>query len=210
MWATESGAWQSVVSKKTCNCPGYAAGSICSELREQTARIGGQGVDDVPFCFLAVDRTERITVKSLAPASERKPPEIFCRSFIIRPSRSARLLVGSRGSVRKRIMSCLWVLRRSSRLSPTRRGGRPRGLILVSAGCASWNASALRGSRHGRHAAAAVASGAPSPPSRSRIVRRLRRSIGAGWTGIAAGRKDDEAAAENLRRLPLRGMGTSR
>jgi hypothetical protein len=30
------------------NCPGYTAGSICSELREQTARIGGQGVDDVP------------------------------------------------------------------------------------------------------------------------------------------------------------------
>ena len=44
-------------------------------------------------CFLAVDRTERITAKSLAPSSERKPPEIFCRSFIIRPSRSARLLV---------------------------------------------------------------------------------------------------------------------
>src|SRR3954469_4529842 len=52
-------------------------------------------------CFLVVERSERITAKSLAPASERKPPEIFCRSFIIRTSRSNRLLVkGTRGSVR--------------------------------------------------------------------------------------------------------------
>src|SRR3954469_9636298 len=62
-------------------------------------------------CFLAVERSERITAKSSAPASERKPPEIFCRSFIIRPSRSTRLLVkGTRGSVRKRSTSCLRVL----------------------------------------------------------------------------------------------------
>jgi hypothetical protein len=68
-------------------------------------------------CFLAVDRTEGITAKSLAPSSERKPPEIFCRSFIIRPSRSARLLVnGTSGSVRKPSTSCLCVQRRSSRL----------------------------------------------------------------------------------------------
>ena len=44
-------------------------------------------------CFLAVERTERITAKSVAPSAQRKPPEIFCRNFIIRPSRSARLLV---------------------------------------------------------------------------------------------------------------------
>ena len=49
------------------------------------------GREDDPAC----------TANSLAPWSERKPPEIFCRSFIIRPSRSARLLVkGTRGSVR--------------------------------------------------------------------------------------------------------------
>ena len=47
-----------------------------------------------------------MTAKSFAPSSERNPPEIFCRSFIIRPSRSARLLVnGTRGSVRKRSTS---------------------------------------------------------------------------------------------------------
>ena len=34
--------------KANGNCPGYAAGSPCSELREQPVRIGGQGVDDVP------------------------------------------------------------------------------------------------------------------------------------------------------------------
>ena len=92
-------------------------------------------------CFLAVDRAERITAKSLAPSSERKPPEIFCRSFIIRPSRSARLLVNGTADWRgSGVHSCLWVRKRSSKLWPTRRGGRPRGLVLVSAGCASWNA----------------------------------------------------------------------
>ena len=92
-------------------------------------------------CFLAVERTERMTAKSLAPSSERNPPEIFCRNFIIRPSRSARLLVkGTLGSVRKRSTSGLRVLRRSSRLWPTRRGGRPRGLVFAKAGCAAWNA----------------------------------------------------------------------
>ena len=92
-------------------------------------------------CFLAVERTERMTAKSFAPFSERKPPEIFCRSFIMRPSCSARLLVkGTVGSVRKRSTSCLRVLRRSRRLWPTRRGGRPRRRAFASAGCASWNA----------------------------------------------------------------------
>ena len=43
--------------------------------------------------------------------------EIFCRNFIIRPSRSARLLVnGTIGSVRKRSTSGFRVLSRSSRL----------------------------------------------------------------------------------------------
>ena len=40
-------------------------------------------------CFLAVEKKERMSAKSIAPAGERKPPEIFCRSFIMRLSRSA-------------------------------------------------------------------------------------------------------------------------
>jgi hypothetical protein len=40
-----------------------------------------------------VERTERMTTKSWAPSRERKPPEIFCRNFIIIPSRSAKWLV---------------------------------------------------------------------------------------------------------------------
>src|ERR1700728_3018623 len=68
-------------------------------------------------CFLAVERTDRTAAKSFAPSSERKPPEIFFRSFIIRPSRSARLLVnGTRGLVRNRSTSGLRTLRRNSRL----------------------------------------------------------------------------------------------
>ena len=40
-------------------------------------------------CFLAVDRNERLSAKSMAPSIERNPPEIFWRNFIMRPSRSA-------------------------------------------------------------------------------------------------------------------------
>ena len=40
-------------------------------------------------CFLAVDRNERMSAKSMAPSIERNPPEIFWRNFIMRPSRSA-------------------------------------------------------------------------------------------------------------------------
>src|SRR3954466_10272449 len=96
-------------------------------------------------CFRAVDSSERITAKSIAPSMERKPPEIFWRNFIIRPSRSARLLLnGTRGSVRKRSTSVFRMLSRKSRLWPTRRGGRPRRLPVpparARAGCASWKA----------------------------------------------------------------------
>src|SRR5271170_6639836 len=44
-------------------------------------------------CFFAVERSDRITAKSAAPAAERKPPEIFWRSFIMRAACSAKLLV---------------------------------------------------------------------------------------------------------------------
>ena len=40
-------------------------------------------------CFFAVDMNERMTAKSAAEASQRNPPEIFCLTFIMRPSRSA-------------------------------------------------------------------------------------------------------------------------
>jgi hypothetical protein len=80
-------------------------------------------------CFQAVEMKERTTAKSVAPCQERKPPEIFCRTFIMRPSRSTRLLVnGTIGSYRKRRVSCLRVSRRKRRLCPVRRRMRPRGL----------------------------------------------------------------------------------
>jgi hypothetical protein len=40
-------------------------------------------------CFLAVAMNERMVAKSVAPAMQRKPPEIFCLTFIMRASRSA-------------------------------------------------------------------------------------------------------------------------
>jgi hypothetical protein len=47
-------------------------------------------------CFWAVAMTVRITAKSRAPCSARKPPEIFCRSFIMRAACSAGLFVRGR------------------------------------------------------------------------------------------------------------------
>ena len=44
-------------------------------------------------CFLAVVITLRRMAKFSAPFADRKPPEIFWRSFIIRRSRSASLFV---------------------------------------------------------------------------------------------------------------------
>ena len=35
-------------------------------------------------CFLAVEEKKRMSAKSIAPSNERKPPEIFWRSFIMR------------------------------------------------------------------------------------------------------------------------------
>lgn len=54
-------------------------------------------------CFRAVETTERRRVNVLAPAIVRKPPEIFISTFIMRRSRSPRLLVkGTVKSWRKR------------------------------------------------------------------------------------------------------------
>ena len=85
-----------------------------------------------------------MVAKSAAPSGERKPPEIFMRSFIMRTSRSASLLLkGTAGSIRKRSVSPRRASKRSSRLCPVRRGARPRvlppGLATARAngGCAS-------------------------------------------------------------------------
>ena len=40
-------------------------------------------------CFLAVEMKPRTVAKSSAPFWLRKPPEIFCLTFIMRPSCSA-------------------------------------------------------------------------------------------------------------------------
>ena len=44
-------------------------------------------------CFFAVEMKERMAAKSVAPSWQRKPPEIFCLTFIMRTSRSAWLLL---------------------------------------------------------------------------------------------------------------------
>ena len=67
-----------------------------------------------------------MTANLAAPADERKPPEIFWRSFIMRPSCSARLLVnGTVRSDRKRSTSFADA-QAQQQVWPTRRGLRPR------------------------------------------------------------------------------------
>ena len=84
-------------------------------------------------CFLAVDTTDLSSAKIRAPSRVRKPPEIFILTFIIRRSRSARLLVkGTSKSVRKRSVSVLNFFSLSSRLWPGRCLRRPRVFDFVS------------------------------------------------------------------------------
>src|ERR1700759_3118619 len=87
--------------------------------------------------FRAVETTERLQAKVLAPAMVRKPPEIFVLTFIMRRSRSPRLLVkGTLKSWRKRRTSSLNWCSRFNRLCPGRRGVRPRApAARLSGGC---------------------------------------------------------------------------
>ena len=59
--------------------------------REFTRTFGSWAMAWMTFqpCFLAVAMNERMVAKSVAPAMQRKPPEIFCLTFIMRASRSA-------------------------------------------------------------------------------------------------------------------------
>ncbi len=129
--------WCDLFNTNFGNSPGSAGGDQASRM-SAISRTGSPVKVRSIFqpCFLAVESIERMTAKSFAPSFERKPPEIFCHSnFIIRPSCSARLLVkGTAGSLGKRSTSDLRVLRRSSRLWPTRRGGRPRRLASCQRG----------------------------------------------------------------------------
>src|SRR6478752_4460507 len=64
-------------------------------------------------CFRAVEMTERIAANISAPTTVRNPPEIFIRSFIMRMSRSAWLLVnGTSKSAVNRSTSALRSRRR--------------------------------------------------------------------------------------------------
>lgn len=61
--------------------------------------------------------------KSFAPSRERNPPEIFRRSFVMRPWRAASLFVkGAAGSRGKRSASSLRDENRSGGFCPARRG----------------------------------------------------------------------------------------
>src|ERR1700738_3971423 len=71
------------------------------------------------LCFLAVESTDRMTTKSSALSWARNPPEIFCRSFIMRASASAWLLVkGTLGSCRNRNTSLLGWCRAREEVRP--------------------------------------------------------------------------------------------
>jgi hypothetical protein len=75
------------------NCPGSRPEALCVSCEAERIyhdfRFAGDGLDDVPALFLAVAMNERMVAKSVAPAMQRKPPEIFCLTFIMRASRSA-------------------------------------------------------------------------------------------------------------------------
>jgi hypothetical protein len=74
------------------NSPGWVDILRSYEKRREFAKLTGSWVKaSIMFqpCFLAVERNDRMVAKSIAPSGDRKPPDIFCRSFIMRTSRSA-------------------------------------------------------------------------------------------------------------------------
>ena len=71
-------------------------------------------------CVRAVDRQLRTAQNSSAPCKERKQPDTFCLTFIMRRSRSARLL--SKGTAKLR-MKCSTAWRSRSRRLRSRRAG---------------------------------------------------------------------------------------
>src|SRR6516165_12359545 len=78
----------------TGDCPGSLPGGVAAYhaiRREFIRTCGSWAIAWMTFqpCFLAVEMKERMTAKSVAPAMQRKPPEIFCLTFIMRASRSA-------------------------------------------------------------------------------------------------------------------------
>src|SRR6516165_8129842 len=79
---------------RNSDCPGSLPGGVVAyhAIRREFIRIcGSWAMAWMTFqpCFLAVEMKERMTAKSVAPAMQRKPPEIFCLTFIMRASRSA-------------------------------------------------------------------------------------------------------------------------
>jgi len=81
--------------------------------------ISHQALDDAPAAFLGGPDQGSDHGEIVGRLAERKQSEIFCSSFIIRPSRSGRLLVnGTSGLVRNRSTSCLRSLRRSNQIVP--------------------------------------------------------------------------------------------
>ncbi len=95
-------------------------------------------------CFLAVEMEERIRANFWAPKVVRKPPEIFCCTFIMRMSCSAWLFVnGKLQSVIKRIVSSLKSFRRFSKLSPGRFAFLPFSFFKSKGGKSSWSFNPL-------------------------------------------------------------------
>ena len=84
-------ALEGEVSLKSINVTAQV-GFPAHDRRRDFAKLDGSQVRaSMMFqpCFLAVEKKDRMSAKSIAPLAERKPPGIFCRSFIMRPSRSA-------------------------------------------------------------------------------------------------------------------------
>src|SRR6516162_4014780 len=71
-----------------CNCPG----PFFQMVRRASVNFSGSCMRVLRIfhpCFLLVESTDRMIAKSSALVLTRNPPEIFCRSFIMRASPSA-------------------------------------------------------------------------------------------------------------------------
>ena len=84
---------------------------------DEPIRWAGQGFDDIPALLSGGGDDAAQDGEVLGPCADRKPPEIFWRSFIIRRSRSASLFVNPTSrSIRNRSTAHLWVAQPQGRI----------------------------------------------------------------------------------------------
>ena len=130
---SETGGARALMTKRNCPahwsllrpCLGFCSSAL--DIFDEAFGCACQGLDDVAALLLSGGDDCTQDGEVIGPLRDRKPPEIFWRSFIMRRSRSASLLVKRHLWVGQEAQGCfLALMQAQARLWPLRRLGAPR------------------------------------------------------------------------------------